>query len=176
MLMRIITVSILLTAPLMAGTPTALRRDPLPAEIDLTVVPQGFAARPADPADNPLTPAKVRLGRRLFFDPVLSGDGKLACASCHDPAHGFAGSTAVAVGARGQKGKRNAPSLLNVGYNSSFFWDGRSASLEEQALLPIADPTEMDSTPEAAARRRRAAPSYVDAVRTACAGEVRGRS
>jgi len=156
----------------MAGTPTALRRDPLPAEIDLTVVPQGFAARPADPADNPLTPAKVRLGRRLFFDPVLSGDGKLACASCHDPAHGFAGSTAVAVGARGQKGKRNAPSLLNVGYNSSFFWDGRSASLEEQALLPIADPTEMDSTPEAAVRRLRADSSYVEEFRTAFAGEV----
>jgi cytochrome c peroxidase len=162
----------LFAIPLLAAAPLAVPRDSLPADFDLTKTPVGFPARPADPADNPSTAAKVRLGRRLFFDPILSGDRTVACASCHDPAHGFAGSAAVAVGARGQPGKRNAPSLLNVGYNSAFFWDGRAGSLEEQALLPIADPTEMDSTPEEAVRRLRAEKSYVEQFGTAFGGDV----
>jgi cytochrome c peroxidase len=174
--MRTILVSIVLTASLVAADPPALPRDSLPADIDLTAIPVGFPARPNDPADNPLTPAKVRLGRRLFFDPILSGDRTVACASCHVPEHAFAGPTAVAVGARGQIGKRNAPSLLNVGYNAAFFWDGRAASLEEQALLPIADPTEMDSTVEEAVRRLRADPTYVELFRTTFGEDVSART
>ncbi|HEX4588519.1 MAG TPA: cytochrome c peroxidase [Gemmataceae bacterium] len=166
------TYVLLLAVPLLAAAPPPLPRDTLPADIDLARIPAGFTARPADPADNPLTAAKARLGRRLFFDPILSGDRTVACASCHDPNHGFAGTNAVAVGARGQMGRRNAPSLLNVGYNASFFWDGRAASLEEQALMPIADPTEMASTPAEAVRRLRAEPSYVEQFGAALGGDV----
>src|SRR5439155_22714018 len=126
-----------------AAPPPPLPKDTLAAEVDLAELPRGLGRRPAVPRDNPLTAARVGLGRRLFFDPLLSGDRTVACASCHDPAHGFAGTAAVAVGARGQTGHRNAPTLLNVGYGASFFWDGRAASLEVQALLPIADPREM---------------------------------
>jgi cytochrome c peroxidase len=163
---------VLLTAPLLAAAPPVVPRDSLPSEIDLTSVPRGFSARPNDPTDNPLTAEKARLGRRLFFDPVLSGDRTIACATCHSPDHSFAGPTAVAVGARGQVGKRNAPSLLNVGYNTTFFWDGRAASLEEQALQPIADPTEMDSNVEEAVRRLRSNPQYVEQFRAAFGGEI----
>ena len=169
--MRTTLLLALFAVPLLAATPP-LPRDSLPTDVDLSRVPGGFTARPAAPADNPLTPAKVRLGRRLFFDPVLSGDRTVACASCHDPAHGFASTARRAVGARGLTGSRNAPTLLNVGYNSAFFWDGRAASLEEQALRPIADPREMASMPEEAVRRLRADPTYVEQFRGAFGGEL----
>jgi cytochrome c peroxidase len=164
-----VLLAILLAGPLLgpAATPPPLPRDTLPAETDLAHVPRGFAARPAAPADNLVTPAKVRLGRRLFFDPVLSADRTVACASCHVPDRGFAGADARAVGVGGRAGKRNAPTLLNVAYGTSFFWDGRAASLEEQALLPIADPLEMASSADEAVRRLRADPSYVADFRTA---------
>src|SRR5262245_8047063 len=160
---------LVLAAPLLApaADPPPLPRDTLPAEIDLERAPRGLAARPAAPPDNPLTPAKAALGRRLFFDPVLSGDRTVSCASCHVPGHGFAGTEAVAVGVQGRKGRRNAPSLLNVAYGTSFFWDGRAASLEEQALLPIRDPLELNSSPEEVVRRLRADPSYVAQFREA---------
>src|SRR3954471_21145634 len=103
---------LLLAALTVAASPPPLPRDTLPADPDLARVPGGFPARPAAPADNPPTPAKVRLGRRLFFDPVLSGDRTVACASCHDPAHGFAAADPVAVGVGGRAGRRNAPTLL----------------------------------------------------------------
>jgi cytochrome c peroxidase len=161
----------LIGVTLLAATPE-LPRDTLPAEIDLDRIPGGFHIRPTAPTDNPLTPAKVRLGRRLFFDSILSSDRSIACASCHNPDHGFAGPAAVAVGIRGQKGRRNAPTLLNVGYNSAYFWDGRAASLEEQALQPISDPKEMDSTVDETIRRLRAEPTYVEQFQTAFGGEV----
>lgn len=103
--------------------------------------------------DNPVTLAKVELGRRLFFDPILSADGTVACASCHDPRYGFASPDPLATGIRGQRGRRNAPSLLNVSLGSSFFWDGRSTDLEDQVLQPISNPLEMGSSPEEAVAR-----------------------
>src|SRR5262245_3285196 len=127
---------ILLAAPVLVpaaddpappGAPPPLPRDTLPAVVDLAHVPRGLPARPAAPADTPVTLAKVALGRRLFFDPALSADRTVACASCHDPGRGFAGAEAVAVGVRGRKGRRHAPTLLNVAYATSFFWDGRAA-------------------------------------------------
>src|SRR5262249_22964749 len=112
------------------------------------------------------------LGRRLFSDPILSGDGTISCASCHIPARGFAGSDAVAAGIRGQKNRRNAPTLLNIAYSAAFFWDGRTATLEEQALQPIADPREMASSPDEAVIRLRADASYVAQFRAAFGDEV----
>jgi cytochrome c peroxidase len=98
----------------------------------------------AIPDDNPLTPAKIALGARLFFDRVLSRDSSLSCASCHRPERAFSDSAARSRGVRGQLGRRNAPSIINRAYGASFFWDGRAASLEEQVLQPISDSLELD--------------------------------
>jgi len=99
-----------------------------------------------DPPENPTTPAKVELGKRLFFDPRLSGDGKLACISCHVPGLGWADGRAKGSGFQGKELSRNVPSILNSAYYSGFFHDGRAASLEEQALGPLFNPDEMNAT------------------------------
>ena len=112
-------------------------------------VPLGLDLYMPMPESNPLTPAKIALGRRLFFDKRLSRDETLACASCHDPRHAFSDGRAVPRGIHGAEGRRNAPALINRGYGRSFFWDGRAASLERQALEPILNPIEMGlSEPE----------------------------
>ena len=98
------------------------------------------------PEDNPLTREKVELGRKLFFDPILSRGKSLACAGCHDPGRGFTDGRAVSVGVFGRVGTRSVPTLVNRAYGSSFFWDGRTSSLEEQVLQPIQDPKELDMT------------------------------
>ncbi|MGD9856782.1 MAG: cytochrome-c peroxidase, partial [Planctomycetaceae bacterium] len=95
------------------------------------------------PEDNPSSEAKVALGRQLYFDPRLSQDNSVSCASCHDPAKGWSNGEAFATGVRGQKGGRSAPTVINTAYNYFQFWDGRAGSLEEQALGPIANPIEM---------------------------------
>ena len=83
------------------------------------------------------SPQQIDLGRYLFFDPILSGNGELACASCHQPQKGFSDGRALSVGANGQLTQRSAPSLWNSAFLSSFFWDARSNSLEQQALGPL---------------------------------------
>ncbi len=98
------------------------------------------------PADNPLTREKVALGRQLYFDPRLSRDNTVSCASCHDPQRGWSNGEAVATGINGQKGGRSAPTILNSGYSSFQFWDGRAMHVEGQALGPIQNPIEMDLT------------------------------
>lgn len=95
------------------------------------------------PGDNATSEAKVALGRQLYFDPRLSKDNTISCASCHDPAKGWSNGEAVATGVGGQKGGRSAPTVINTAYNAFQFWDGRAGSLEEQALGPIANPIEM---------------------------------
>lgn len=96
------------------------------------------------PDDNPTSDAKIALGRQLFFDPRLSRSGKIACATCHDPEKGFSNGRRFGIGVDGREGTRNVPTLMNVAYNRFQFWDGRAASLEEQALMPIQNPKEMD--------------------------------
>ena len=96
------------------------------------------------PLDDPLTPEKVELGRRLFFDTALSRDGTLSCASCHDLyTHAGGDGRATAIGIDGQVGPRNSPTVWNTAFQARLFWDGRARSLEEQALGPIANPIEM---------------------------------
>jgi cytochrome c peroxidase len=92
-----------------------------------------------------LTPARVALGQKLFFEPRLSGDGTVACATCHDPDRAFTDGRPVSVGIHGRLGQRNAPTILNALYNKHQFWDGRVAMLEQQAALPITNPFEMGS-------------------------------
>ncbi len=103
--------------------------------------PSPFAALP-DP-DPALDMAKVELGRRLFFDTRLSGDGTLSCATCHAMEHGGAEPRATSRGIRGQIGPINAPTVLNSSLNLAQFWDGRAATLAEQAAGPVANPIEM---------------------------------
>ena len=108
-------------------------------------LPRGFPI-PAVPADNPMSAAKVALGRRLFFESRLSVTGKYSCASCHQPARAFSDGLKVAVGATGQSTPTNAMSLTNVAYNVSFGWSTPSVrSLEEQMRRPMMNdhPVEM---------------------------------
>ncbi len=95
------------------------------------------------PADNPLTKEGIALGRLLFYDPVLSGDNTLACAGCHSQANAFADPRRFSRGIDGSEGTRNAMALFNLAYPSSFFWDGRAKTLEDQILQPVENPVEM---------------------------------
>lgn len=92
------------------------------------------------------SPQQIDLGRYLFFDPILSGDGSVSCATCHDPDKGFSDGLALSVGITETEVKRSAPSLWNVGYLKTFFWDGRASSLEEQMQGPLYDEHEMGNT------------------------------
>jgi len=98
----------------------------------------------ANPADNPTTRDKVALGKQLFFDPRLSGDNSMSCATCHVPDKAFADGLPTAKGYADKPLARNTPTLVNVGLQSRLMWDGRANSLEEQALLPIQSPEEMN--------------------------------
>ena len=119
------------------------------------------------PDDNQFTPAKVDLGRRLFTDKRLSGDGTVACASCHDPSRAFSDGRAVAVGVSGRRGVRNAPALINRGYGSAFFWDGRATTLEAQVLQPLLDTREMAATRDSVVETLRSDRQYRPQFRAA---------
>ena len=110
----------------------------------------GVAFQTGLPQNNPMSERKIALGRALFFDKQLSIDGTVSCATCHDPASAFASGEAVAIGVRGQKGTRNAPTLLNSVSSKTYFWDGRVTTLEEQAKHPLLNPSEMGMKNEAA--------------------------
>lgn len=105
---------------------------------------------------------KQQLGERLFSDPLLSGDKTISCASCHKPQFGFADTVAFSLGVRKQIGKRNTPSVTNLSGRPMLFWDGRAGSLEEQALVPIANPEEMDLPIEKAVARLQTSRFYKD--------------
>jgi len=104
----------------------------------------GLDAYVPAPQENPVTPAKVSLGRRLFFDTTLSRDGKTSCASCHDPDRAFTDGRPVSIGVFARRGTRNTPTLVNRAWGKSYFWDGRTPTLEEQVTGPIEHPEEMD--------------------------------
>lgn len=96
------------------------------------------------PRENLPTAEKISLGRQLYFDGRLSSDGRVSCASCHDPAKGFSNGEQFATGIDGKKGGRNSPTIINSAYGKLQFWDGRAKSLEDQALGPIQNPIEMN--------------------------------
>jgi cytochrome c peroxidase len=112
------------------------------------------------PADNPQSEAKVELGRQLYFDGRLSANNEISCATCHDPKTGWAGHDATDTGIGGRVGDRNSGTVVNSGYMKYQFWDGRAASLEEQALGPIHNPVEMGETLENVVRKLNAIPGY----------------
>ncbi len=112
-----------------------------------TVLPLGLQSDSAYiPDKNPLSASKIELGRKLYFDPRLSKDGTVSCATCHSPEKGFSDGRPNSAGIGGQTGNRNAPTVMNRLFSKEQFWDGRAADLEDQALGPIQNPIEMGHT------------------------------
>ena len=122
-----------------AGKPETLKSGAFSMQLPLGL--------PADaaylPQDNPITMEKIYLGELLYFDPRLSKDKTISCASCHNPYHGFADPAATSEGVGRARGGRNSPTLINRLFSKEQFWDGRAASLEDQAQGPLTDPAEM---------------------------------
>lgn len=135
------------------------------APYDGPPLPWPYAPFPELPADvEPASPERLELGRLLFYDPILSGDRATACATCHSEIWGMGDGlpTSIGIGGEGAVGpgregptstERNAPTLWNVAYRGSLFWDGRSPTLEEQALDPLRNPIELGLDPEVAVER-----------------------
>lgn len=160
---RVLRLVVLVMVPL--AVPPIPRAGPLAAP--RTEKQTGFPREQtlaAIPADNPQTAAKIALGQKLFFDGRLSVDGTVACASCHDPARAFTDGRVTSIGVFGRVGQRNSPTVMNALYNKFQFWDGRVRTLEEQAALPIVNPSEMGQpTLEAAVAAIQAIPEYREA-------------
>lgn len=130
------TRAVLLASAFIAGLSLAVAADATEGHLGLPPLPV--------PADNPITPDKVALGDKLFNDLRFSSTGQVACATCHNPKTGFTDSpNKVSVGIEGKTGTRNAPTVLNAAYSETMFWDGRSPTLEDQALHPFLNPVEM---------------------------------
>lgn len=98
------------------------------------------------PENNPITNEGVELGRMLFFDERLSGDNTQSCGSCHIPSASFSDTTAYSKGIDGMEGGRNAPPIINLGWMSELFWDGRALGVENQVFGPVVNPVEMHDT------------------------------
>ncbi len=115
------------------------------------------------PQSIPHDKAKAALGKKLFFDPILSRDYTISCASCHDFTKGGADARNVSIGIHHQKGSMNAPTVLNSVFNFTQFWNGRAKNLEEQALGPIHNPVEMGLSTTEATLRLQSNPAYSNA-------------
>ena len=131
-------------------------------------VPPGLAETALEELE--LDEAASELGRRLFFEPALSADGEVACATCHQPEHGLADGLPRSVGVGGALTERNTPTLFNRALGQRFMWRGDAASLEEQALLPIANPLEMGLPVEQAVARLAEMEEYAGAFERALGG------
>jgi cytochrome c peroxidase len=113
--------------------------EPTPFELD---IPSHFPDM-IIPEDNPMTVEGVALGRKLFYEELLSGDNTMSCASCHSPTNSFTDPNKFSTGIDGIEGNRNSMALVNLGWQKFFFWDGRASSLEQQILAPVPNPIEM---------------------------------
>jgi cytochrome c peroxidase len=139
------------------GRRVVVERDP--AAVENLRIPRPL---PPAPADNPTTSGRVALGKRLFNDERLSKDGTTACSSCHQPQHAMADGRVMASGLHGRGIQRNVPTLVNVGYRKSIFWDGHAAGLEQMALGAIEHPAVIDMDPDEMTTRLRSIPAYHD--------------
>lgn len=121
---------------------------PTPSPLQIPQLFQDNILNPVIPNDNPQTAEGIDLGKKLFFDTILSGDNTQACADCHAPENAFSDSDRFSDGIDGILGDRNSMPLFNLAWNydEKFFWDGKSFSLEHQAFIPVTDPIEMKST------------------------------
>ena len=143
----------------------------------LAYVPNSFAFEalpdmPPIPKDNKMSPDKIELGKQLFFDPRLSVDGTLSCNSCHNVMSSGTDNRPVSVGVMGKKGGRSAPTVWNSAFLTSQFWDGRAATLEDQAKGPILNPIEMGMpSEEAVVKRINSIPGYVSQFKKVFGGK-----
>lgn len=135
-----------------------ISEDLLPIEIE---VPAHFRSIEI-PTDNLVTEAKIALGKKLFYDPILSVDSTVSCGSCHFGANAFSDPAQFSVGVNGGKSTRQAMAIMNLAFAQHLFWDGRSASLEEQVIDPILNPVEMGNDTATVMQRIRNN-SYYDA-------------
>ena len=142
------------TAPAGASAMPIGKRVEIKAPLGLPPVPI--------PADNPPTAETIALGRRLYYDPALSIDNPVSCATCHSPQAGFADPKPVSEGVGKKTGTRNSPTVFNAAYFQVQFWDGRAPSLEKQAEGPVQNPVEMANTLAAVEQKLSADPSYRD--------------
>jgi len=119
-----------------------------PLDLDIPAFFQENILPPVIPEDNPMSVEGVALGKKLFFDPILSVNNTQACADCHTPETGFTDARRFSVGITGEAGNRNSMPIVNLAfnYNGKFFWDGRANSLEEQIFDPVTNPIEMANT------------------------------
>lgn len=160
----------LASAPLVAETKRPKAADYMtPGSEDLKLFNRPAAV--PQPADNTTTPLRAELGRQLFFDPRLSGSNALSCASCHNPALGWSDGQPTAIGHNMQVLERATPTILNTAYQRVQFWDGRAATLEEQALGPITAPGEMNQPLDELIQELKAIPGYVETFAAAYPGE-----
>jgi len=130
--MRVVPLVVLASLAACAPSPVTPEIEPLPAPADEYAPLEGYGEMMI-PEDNPMTPAKVALGKQLYYDFRLSGDGSRSCYSCHQCATGLSDGRATAIGAFGKELSRNSPTMWNVGFHSMWYWDGRATTLEGQA-------------------------------------------
>ncbi len=124
-----------------ASNPALIKDEPLTVSVPKGLQP--LTPKVYVPAANPITKGKYELGRQLYFEPRVSLDGTVSCATCHNPAKGWTDGMPVSIGINGQTGGRSAPSVINTVYGKSMFWDGRAPSLEGQSQGPPQNPIEM---------------------------------
>ena len=128
-------------------------------------VPLGLTQNPPVPVENSMTVAKWNLGKKIYFDTIISSNNTVSCASCHNPKMGFTDQSMVSIGINGKLGGMSAPSVYNSAYNLAQFWDGRAPTLEAQSQGPPQNPSEMfdgkGNAWDAAVERLRAKPEYV---------------
>ncbi|MGO9377257.1 MAG: cytochrome-c peroxidase, partial [Dissulfurispiraceae bacterium] len=121
---------------------------------------------------NPQTPDKVELGKKLFFDRRLSGDGTMSCATCHVPELAFTDGQEISFSYPTTKNWRNTPTLVNVAFFKNLFYDGRATSLENQALFPIMSAFEMNLNLDYLEEKLRVVPEYVEAFKKIFGGDI----
>ncbi|MBA4851331.1 cytochrome-c peroxidase [Emticicia sp. BO119] len=151
---------LLLCVALLKVVLSALKVDDGKPEPYPLVYPANFGGRFTIPADNPLTKEGVHLGRMLFYEKQLSADNSLSCGSCHQQKLAFSDGRALSVGVDKSLTSRNAMALVNLLWVRNFFWDGRSASLEDQAVFPMTNPHEMGQSLDESVRKLQQTPVY----------------
>lgn len=140
--MKYLLVSFAIIAVILSCMKDKVEYEPTPYQLE---IPSHFPDM-IIPEDNPMTEEGVTLGRKLFYEKMLSGDNSMACANCHAPQNAFSDPNQFSEGIDGIQGTRNSMALINLGWDDFYFWDGRAVTLEEQILLPVEDPIEMHAT------------------------------
>jgi len=140
--------------------------------VPASAIPPAPLPPPPSPAENPTTPEKAELGKKLFFDRRLSGDGTMNCATCHDPESGYADMLPISLSYPTTRNWRNAPGLINAAYRKTLFRDGRAGTLEEQALFPMMSPFEMNRNLDYLEEVLKTVPEYVAAFQKIFGGEI----